>query len=457
MFHSRERKEGMSAAIYGLWRNWAIAVGFLTLLAFVAPLTPQKWLAPLSLGVYFALQIVRGAMKNASVPVCSRLYKEVSVIILILTGVVLLRYFSGYGPDASELTGQPVSSDSPIIAIIISAPVTVVVTLGFLLQRKEPLVCQLCHLRYGNVVEHGFIGQLYRHEWRFQTRLLMILSFVMAVVDWTYYLTHYVNVNFNRADHFYFMWLPLVLYAVSLIYLGRRYYSMWVYYCQEDSSHLVGNPSTTTIRYVILSQDKILLDIRHTSRNFGNGAVVKRFDTPATVSLPYTERFDDARAAMLFTDITGIKGAEVRRIYDSPDNVTYRNIFHYFAFLDSTDEVIDSKMQGEWFTLGELRELMSQHLTDADINAELARIYRIAMAWKTYDREGRRLYHFKHYRPTFRLRDIRKWEVDYNDGNWLRVGRKNEDWKFYRLSRFFDKIRRVFSRTGKSVNFFLPI
>lgn len=454
MFHSHQRREGLSAAIFSLWRNWTIAIGFLAILSFVSPLIRQVWLAPVCIVLFLALQLIRSAMNNQPVPVCSRLYKEVSVIILVITCIVLLRYFITGGNGAFELTGQPVNTNGPLLGILISAPVTAVVTACFLLQKREPLVCQLCHLRYGNVVKNGFIGMLYHREWRYQTRLLMVLSLLLGVVDWTYYLFHYINVNLNRADYFFFLWLPLALYVISLLYLGWRYYSLWVFYCHNDEGHVVTDPSSTTVRFLVISDDMILLDIRRTDKFFNNGAVIKRFDTPAVATLPYQERYDAGRAAELFKQITGISGAEIRPMYDSPDNVTYRNIFHFFAFIDNKEDITESKIHGEWFSLGELRQLMMQHLTGNDLNSEMARIYRIAMAWKTYDREGRRLYKFKHYRPTFRIKDIRNWEVDYNDGHWLSVGRLNEDSRLFRLRRFLKRIEDKIRRNTPMMNLF---
>lgn len=454
MFHSRQRREGLSGAIFGLWRNWVIAIGFLAILAFVSPLISQVWLAPVCIILFIALQGVRSVMNKQRVPVCSRLYKEVSVIILIITGVVLVRYFITGGEGAFELTGQPVNVKGPMLGILISAPVTAVVTACFLLQKREPLVCQLCHLRYGSVIKNGFIGTLYQREWRYQSRLLMVLSLLLSVIDWAYYLYHYINVNLNRADYFFFIWLPLTLYVISMIYLGWRYYSLWVYYCHNDEGHLVENPSSSTVRFLVIGGDKVLLDIRQTDKLFDNGAVIKRFDTPATITLPYQERYDAGRASQLFKQISGIKDVEIRPMYDSPDNVTYRNIFHFFAFLDNPDELTDSKLEGEWFSLGELRQLLAQHLTGIELNAELSRIYRIAMAWKTYDRDGKRLYKFKHYRPTFRLKDIRGWDVDYNDGHWLSVGRLNEDSHLFRLRRLLKRIERCFIRNAPMLNIF---
>lgn len=454
MIHSNDRRDGMSAAIFGLWQNWAVAVGLLAMLVLLSPYVSAKWMPPVCLTAYILLQIARNRQRAQRVPGCSRLYSEMSVILLAVACVSSLRYFWGGDVDDFELTGQPVNMQHPIIAILISAPVTAIVTAFFLLQRNEPLVCQMCHLRYGNVVENGFIGRLYRREWRYQSRLLMILSGVIAVVTWAYYLTYYVNVNLNNADFFFFIWMPVSLFVLSLVYLGWRYYSLWVFYCHQDSTHMIENPSSTTVRFLVLSGDKMLMDITATDRNFDNGQVVKRFDTPARIVLPYQDKVGQMQAQQLFQQISGISDAEIRPVYDSPDKVTYRNICHFFAFLDSPDEMVDSRLQGEWMTLPMIQELMTQHLTSADLNSELKRIYRVAMAWKTYDRSGRRLYRFKHYKPTFRLRDIRSWSVDYNDPLWLRVGHNNEDQRFFRIRRFFHKLQGMISGQGCRVNLF---
>lgn len=440
----------MTAAIFGMWRNWAIAVGILAALCFVSPLIDKAWVAPLCLFSFFCLKGMQHRLSELDVPNCSRLFKEVGTIILIVTVILAGVYLWVRRGVSFEITGQPITDKVPFLAILLTAPISALVTVCFLLQKKEPHVCQLCHLRYGNVIEHGFIGDLYRREWRYQSKLLCIACLILSAADWAYYLLHYVNVNLNRADHFFFLWLPVVLYVLSLVYLGIRYYSLWVFYCHNDEGHLVEKPSSTTIRFVVICNDRILLDICPTDQRFANGAIVKRFDTPATYTLPYQERFDINRARQMFVDNTGISNVEVRQIYASPDNVTYRNIFHYFAFVDSFDETVDSRIQGEWFSLGELRQLIAQHLVGRDLNSELTRIYRVAMAWKTYDREGNRLYRIKHYRPTFRLKDIRNWDVDYNDGHWLTVGRFNADTPMFRFCRFFTRLGSRFRRKSRS-------
>ena len=68
------------------------------------------------------------------------------------------------------------------------------------------------------------------------------------------------------------------------------------------------------------------------------------------------------------------------------------------------------------------------------------------MAWKTYDRNGRRLYPIRHYKPTFRLRDLRDWTVDYDDETWFDVAHNNEDRRFYKLRSLWNRVTDVFSR-----------
>ena len=70
-------------------------------------------------------------------------------------------------------------------------------------------------------------------------------------------------------------------------------------------------------------------------------------------------------------------------------------------------------------------------------SAEFIRLYTIAMAWKTYTADGKRRYLIRNYVPTFRIRDIKNWDVDYNDIRWLDVARNNQDVPMYGLRRFW--------------------
>jgi hypothetical protein len=76
--------------------------------------------------------------------------------------------------------------------------------------------------------------------------------------------------------------------------------------------------------------------------------------------------------------------------------------------------------------------------------SEIKRIYTITMAWKTYTRDGKRLYSIKNYVPTFRLKDLKNWDVDYNDITWINIADNNEDKRFFVLKKLW---RKYFSGT----------
>lgn len=439
MNRADKRKHGLTAAIFGLWRNWAVAVGLLTVLAVCAPLVPRPWLAPMNIAFFLALQWMHSNMRKHDVPSCSRLIQEVSAVILVTALFVVGLHFLARGKELYELTGQPFLADSPLIAILVTAPVATIVTLVFLLRRSEPLVCQKCKVRYGSVIEYGFVGSLFRRELLYQTRMLFALSLLLSVIEWGYYMVHYINTNLSRSDLFFFVWMPLALYALSLIYLGCRYYSLWVYYCHNDEEGMVAKPGASTLRYLILNDDKLFINIVDTGMKFSNGAKVKRFDTPAVVRTSYSEKENIHDAIRMFEQYTGIRDAVIRLAYTSPDTITYQNVFHYFAFLPDSEVIVDSKIEGEWLTWGHLRQMANQKLLSGCLVSELNRIYKVAMAWKTYDERGRRLYSIKHYRPTFRLRDIKNWEVDFDDPHWLIIAKNNQDSFWYPVRRLFNK------------------
>lgn len=430
----------MTAAIFGLWINWVVAVGVICLLASLMPLLPHVWLLPVTIAAYLLLQVLKYNQSKRRVPSCSRPLHEVSLIIIITAIISALIIMLLPATGSREFNGELFTRDTPLIGILISAPVSCVVCLCFLFNRYEPKNCRRCKMRYGNVIEFSFVGGLYRSEWRFQTRLLLFLSLALSVVDWGYYLIQYVNINLNRADYFYFLYLPEIIYVLSVIYLGGRYYSMWYYYCHNDEGNFVKRAGATTLRFLFICNDCILVDMRPTPAHYENGAVIKRFDTPVIIKTDYHEHESLAQAQMLFAEQTGIHDAEIRLIYSSPDPVTYQNIFHYFVFVKDREEVEKANIPGEWLTIGAIVQMLNQRLMSREMQSELMRIYDVAMTWKTYDDEGRRLYGIKHYKPTFRVRDIHKWDVNYDDEKWLQIYHLNQDKPFWRIRKFFSDL-----------------
>lgn len=147
----------------------------------------------------------------------------------------------------------------------------------------------------------------------------------------------------------------------------------------------------------------------------------------------------DHEARLLFNELSGINDFALRYCYTNRAFASDTNMIHYAVFVDSPDNVtIDDKKR--WFNPYMLDSCLAANILSPILANELYRIHTITMAWKTYDREGRRLYPIKHYRPTFRLRDLRNWTVDYDDDSWLDVANRNEDRRFYRLRQLWERI-----------------
>lgn len=430
MFHVDEKRSGITEAIYGLWRSWAVAVGALTLLAVLAPIIPRVYIAPLNIAIYLLLQFFHVRMRRNRIPTCGRLLQQVSTVIIVLAAAMIVVTF--LYPSGTELNGQEFDRNSPFISILAAAPLAAVVTLFFTFSSAEPRVCRQCRVRYGSIVTSGFVKQLFTKEWRYQTILLFALSLFISIVDWVYYLLHYINTNLNRADHFFFIWLPLAVYVLSLIYLGMRYHSLWVYYCRNDEAKIISQTPKTELRFLVIQGDKILLaPVMH------DEAPTLELDTPVSVTESYHEAPSQLTALNSFKKYTGLPVETLRFAYESPDLITYRNTFHYIAVVKPDADVSAAKVSGEWFSWGAAMQLAQNGLLCIPLINELKRIYHIAMAWKTYSINGKRLYPIRHYKPTFRLRDLPKWDVDYNDARWLRVARFNEDKMWYPLAKFF--------------------
>ena len=183
----------------------------------------------------------------------------------------------------------------------------------------------------------------------------------------------------------------------------------------------------TLVRYLLFSGDCLLL-----SQN-DNGD----WDTPVLNVIDRTdcELPGEKASAMVEKDLDS-NDFTLRFLYQNGAYAHGANVLHYAVFLPEDSAVLPKAMRCSFDDIQRL--LMADRLSPYITN-ELYRIHNITMAWKTYDRRGRRLYPIRHYKPTFRLRDLKDWDVDYNDIVWLRVAGNNEDKPLYHVRRFINR------------------
>ncbi len=432
------RRVANGYGIFSMWLNWVMGVGALGIIIFLSPLMSKMWLPLVAFTFELLLFTLIRRNREARVAVCYLIPFVVtrvlfwSATIMIIINLLHTQWFVNDVFDPAMI-----NSEIPFISILIIAPATLVVT-GYALWKGYNLnYCIDCSMRHGTAAERGFLGTLFSQERNYQLRMLFGLSGLLTVSSWTYYWLFYININLNAPDKFFFVWMPIILYLLSFIYLGARYVSLWVYYCQNIEGSVLRHGSSTLLRYLVMCDDYMYLNIPDRNKDLKPGE--EFIDTPVHIFIPFRSRMGESDAEFFFKGFSGIKNSDIRFMYLNANYDTDCNIYHYATIVNSRKVVEDSRLEGEWFTMPQIERMMNENKLSPILGAEITRLYTMTMAWKTYDRAGRRLYDIKNYKPTFRLRDFKDWDLDLNDPIWLFVSVNNEDRPFYHIRRFWRK------------------
>lgn len=427
-------------AIFGLWLNWAIAGGAISLPILLSVYIPPLFIPLISLALAVALLAYDRSSLRSHTAVCPLILTIAtrslfySALIMVLISIIYARGFINYFYDDDTL-----NMSIPFVTLLIVAPVVFLTTVWSQIRGSKYSACQRCAIVLGSTSERGFFGKIFSQESRYQRYFLMAIWGVMSVIAWGYYTYFYINVNINIPDRFFFGWVPVILYLISVFYLGARCFTLWVYYCQDTNTDDRHHGASTSIRVLIISGDKFFLSREDEYNDTPDGYL---FDTPALITIRHLEEMTLDRATRSFRDISRLSDEDfnLRFMYESREASGDRNSFHYICCPKSDDVIQKSAFKGKWYNLSQVERLLHNRELSPMLASEIHRLYTVTMAWKTYDAEGRRLYKVKNYHPIFRLDGICEWDVDFNSPTWLKVARINEDKPFFRLRRLWHNI-----------------
>ena len=414
-----------------MWLKWMLASGSLALVVILSLLIPKVWLPFAVYAISYGLVMsLRTDNSRKALKACGLVVKLASEVLFWTATVMLAINLMAADWFFGNMLDDPMFNPSqPYITSLILFPVVIAMNAYALFAGQNLTYCRNCRRDHGYYSGDGLVATLFFHESKYQIKLLLIGSIVISIVAWTYYLVRYVNINFNSADIFIFHGLPVIFFIFGAVYMSARYRliaaSLSRLGVDENSSS-----SLTRLRFLVISGDRVYL------RSDSNGL----FDTPATETINRTDKLSDDEARKYFSELSGLTDFELKYIYSNDGFAGGSNIIHYAAFIP--DNNIGRLEPADPMTLDALDRLIKASMISPLLANEIYRIYTVTMAWKTYDREGRRLYPIRHYRPTFRLGDLREWAVDYNDLHWLNIATNNQDCAFYRMRRLW---RRLFS------------
>lgn len=434
-------KEERIAAVKALWTEWLVTFGAVNISVVASVLVNSVWLAVFVAVTGLGLNIYAENVKRNGQTGCMRFAMLTSralfISALVMCAINLLFHSRWLVRIFDPAT---VNTTIPFIASLIIFPTVCVVCIYAYFNHGNSTFCRRCKETHGYRPEEGFVGNFFHHETASQLRLMIWLSGLISLVDWIYYAYFYINVNLNAPDKFFFVIMPASVFILSLIYVGRHYFIV----IEDIRTHAEGiarNARRKIVRYLIIRDDMLLL-------NIGEHNLL---DTPAETQIESGMPLTEQEARKGFRHIADIESEEfgLRELYCNR-SLTYRStICHYLVTLPgNNDDPLPAgwDLKGEWATLPTIDRFLKMGLLAPALGAEIHRVYTIAMAWKTYDRQGRRLYPIKNYRPTFRLRDIMGWDVDFNDTSWFDIAANNQDRPFWHIGRLW----RQGSKLGKA-------
>lgn len=421
--------------LMGMWVNWALAFGSFALVLVLAFFVPKNWLPlPVAAIAYFLLIYSRHD-DNATLYICGRSLRVAMKALFWSAAVMLtINILNTHMFFAGAIDWSATNHDIPYIVSLVIFPMLTLVSLWAVLRGRSNKYCVRCRRRHGFSSCNGVVSTIYYRESRYQVMMLLCFGATLTAVTVWYYFYYYININLNTPDLFFFRILPMGAYAISLVFMWMRYSNLTAVIGPVMFTESATN---TLVRFLIVSGDFVMLDRTDSGR----------YDTPAYTEVPpdFFVTLDDARK--LFKRLSGVDDFEIRFLYSTKNHDMRADVVHYAVFMPDEVSTRDAGvLRGEWFSLEQINRMLNTARLGAELCEEVYRIFTITMAWKTYDAEGRRLYPIKHYRPTFRLRDFKTWDVNYNDVNWLAVADNNQDRPFFRTRRLWNRILDSLSR-----------
>jgi len=423
----------VSGTLRSLFRSWVVSVGVVAAVIGAASFINKTLLPAVLLVLSYLLSALMHERMLRPRQYCARLLWVVRTTFVlsafVMFALVLIHVPQLFGDRFNAPYFNP---GIPYVSGLVIFSVGALVSMYAMFIGRSLGTCRSCRRIYGDYDSNSLASSLFNDESGRQLRLFLGICLGVGIVQWVYFYVFFINVNFNSPDLFFFNFMPVAVYLLSLVFLASRYYNI----SENFRSAVAFNDRTNkngALRFIVTNGDTMLL------REQSDGL----WDTPYQTDVNLSD-MNDTKARECFSILGGPADSSLRFLYRS-EGPGGDNAEHYAAFV--TDGCGEQSLRGgRWHTLYEVDKFLHSGRLAPMLANELVRIYTITMAWKTYDRQGNRLYPVKHYRPVFRLRDFKEWDVDYNDSLWLQVSVENEDSRFFRARRLWRKCLDIFHR-----------
>lgn len=422
-------------ALSSIRREWRLSFGAIILTVIISLGVTPIWIPIVDLIIACILLYVSSQPNVSHGEPCSRLLKVVATALMvsaIISFVINIFYKSSI--IHLFFDHSTINESIPFITSLIVFPVVAV--LSFLAGTRyfSSKHIHTCRLKNEYSPDQPLFSSIIHGVYRKIINFMGLVCGVIAIVDWTYYLLFYRNDNLNSPDRFFFFVVPTAIFVGSIFYVRSRF-GIVVLRTGKDAflaAQGIEQPQNKTIlRFLVIKDNKLLLEV--SKENIQN----MNIDTPIKTVYPLHYTPELKNASEEFLRKSNIKDFFLKLLYKSEQNHYHNIIYHYLVNIPSDEGI--GKLEGDWTSLDWIDRYMKMGVIASELAAEIHRFYTISMAWKTYDNEGRRRYPIKNYRPSFRLDDAKDWDVDYEDTNWLKIARHNQDTRSWAVKQFFSR------------------
>ena len=432
-----------SAQIFEIWKN--ISVGLLTI---IAVLVVSKFLpfyfAPIVglVGAAFLFSMLYRNKQRLGAGCMLVPYSLFYCIIVYSFLSILVNVFYIWG--WTQLPDEFIFFNDPYIPTLWMNPITFLTMLVIYLRRKRLQLCIDCRLQNGTHANRGTFGSIMNTESRLQLRNILVLSGILSIVIWVYYLIAYRDINTNAKDRYIFFWITVIAYGLDILYFAYRYYNLYLDLKENDElitpEEIDNLQEKTYLRYYVICGNEIFLNVN--DGDVSNPAH-RGIDTPFithvnSLSVTTPEALEIIRK---MTDAPGT----LRFFYGrrTPD-ISKIKVLRFFYFLDGTVQDHEHlPVEGGWVDFDEVKKLynLRPDLLSSMTMSDISRLATIMVTEKTFKENGVRKNKLKHYQPTFDLIDVKESPLNFHEDKWLRIAVFNSDRPFFRLRRWWHRMR----------------
>lgn len=256
----RELQKVNTEQIFMMWRNIAVSMLSFIMLNLLTILLPPIFAPVVSTAaaIFLYYQVVSSSYsKYETCAIVPYIFFFIAVSYTIVLIVANLLAIWGIVPIPDEM----MFFEGIYIPNLVIAPVAFVTVFVMYLQRHRLTLCVNCKITHGSPLDRGNVGVIFSHESSFIMKNLMLMYLIIIAVDYTYYLTEFIDVTMTPRDRFVFSGVAIAAYLTNILYFGIRYYNLYLDLKERDellSPDDINNLGTRTyVRFYVICDDSV--------------------------------------------------------------------------------------------------------------------------------------------------------------------------------------------------------